>query len=72
MEYNIFRMERDKEMDLTTLSYFLEKHRKQINERYKKLHDAYVSDMEILHQSPKPEHKADNRVCVNFPKSLIL
>ena len=71
MEYNeIFRFPADEKLTTTELTLFLEKHRRQVNGRYKKLYDAYTSDHDILHQAAKPKHKPDNRIVVNFPKYI--
>ncbi|MCH3972101.1 MAG: phage portal protein [Oscillospiraceae bacterium] len=35
------------------------------------MHDAYVSDHDILHAAAKPENKPDNRIVVNFPKYIV-
>ena len=71
MEYNeIFRFPADEKLTTTELTLFLEKHRRQVNGRYKKLYDAYTSDHEIMHQAAKPKYKPDNRIVVNFPKYI--
>lgn len=67
----MFRIPKDTEMTLPLLQEFLDKHRREVNERYKKLHDAYVSNHEILHMPAKPAYKPDNRIVVNFPKYIV-
>ncbi len=68
---NIFRLPREKEMTIELLDKFLGLHRQQVSGRYKKLHDAYKSDHEILHQPEKPHWKPDARIVVNFPKYIV-
>lgn len=68
---NIFRLPQGTEMTIELLDKFLGLHRQQVNSRYKKLHDAYKSDHDILHQKAKASYKPDNRVVVNFPKYIV-
>ena len=58
-------------MTLSLLQEFLDKHTREVDDRYEKLKDAYESDHEILHAAPKPKNKPDNRVVVNFPKYIV-
>jgi len=58
-------------MTLPLLQEFLDKHRREVDSRYKKLYEAYTSDHEILHAAPKPAYKPDNRIVVNFPKYIV-
>lgn len=67
----MFRLPKETEMTLPLLQEFLDKHRREINQRYKNLQAAYESDHEILHQAAKPAYKPDNRVVVNFPKYIV-
>ena len=67
----IFRIPKDTEITLEVLGEFLDKHRVQVNERYKKLYDEYKSDHAILHEDAKPAYKPDNRIVVNFPKYCV-
>lgn len=67
----MFLLPKETEMTLPLLQEFLDKHRQEINKRYKKLKVAYESDHEILHQPPKPAYKPDNRIVVNFPKYIV-
>lgn len=67
----MFRLPKDTEMTLLLLQEFLDKHRQEVNNRYKKLKDAYESDHDILHQPAKPKYKPDNRIVVNFPKYIV-
>lgn len=67
----LFQLPKETEITLPLLQEFLDKHRREVNNRYQKLHDAYVSDHEILHQPAKPAYKPDNRIVVNFPKYIV-
>ena len=67
----MFRISKDTEMTLTLLAQFLDEHRSEVDNRYKKLLDAYMSDHDILHQKAKPTYKPDNRIVVNFPKYIV-
>ena len=66
-----FRISKDTELTLPLLQEFLDEHIKEVNNRYKKLFDAYMSDHDILHEKEKPTYKPDNRVVVNFPKYIV-
>ena len=66
----MFILPRETEMTLPLLQEFLDKHRWEVNDRYKKLKAAYESDHDILHQAVKPAYKPDNRIVVNFPKYI--
>ena len=67
----MFRLPKDTEMTIEILDYFLGQHKQEVTTRYKKLHDAYTSDHDILHQKQKATHKPDNRIVVNFPKYIV-
>lgn len=67
----MYRVPKEKEMTLPLLQEFLDKHRNEVDNRYKKLKSAYESDHEILHAPAKPKYKPDNRVVVNFPKYIV-
>lgn len=67
----MFRISKDTELTLTLLSQFLDEHRQEVDNRFKKLLDAYISDHDILHGEPKPAYKPDNRIVVNFPKYIV-
>jgi SPP1 family phage portal protein len=67
----IFRLPKDKEMDLSLLDDFLGKHKRECVTRYEKLYNAYKSDHDILHANKKADWKPDNRIVVNFPKYII-
>lgn len=67
----MIRISKDEELTLVLLSQFLDEHRREVNDRYQKLLDAYMSDHDILHQKEKPNYKPDNRIVVNFPKYIV-
>ena len=67
----MFRISKDTELTLPLLQEFLDEHSREVNSRYKKLLDAYMSDHEILHAPAKPKYKPDNRIVVNFPKYIV-
>lgn len=67
----MYRLPRETELTSVIMMEFLDKHRNDINKRYKKLYDAYKSDHDILHMEAKPSHKPDNRIVVNFPKYIV-
>lgn len=67
----MYRLKKDTEIDLVTLQKFLDRHKGDVQNRYKKLYDAYTSDHDILHQQEKAKYKPDNRIVVNFPKYIV-
>ena len=67
----MFRLSKDTELTLPLLGQLLDEHSKEVNDRYKKLLDAYMSDHDILHGQPKDAYKPDNRIVVNFPKYIV-
>lgn len=67
---NIFRLPYGAEMTIDLLDKFIGLHRQQVTKRYSKLHAAYKSDHDILHQKSKPSYKPDNRIVINFPKYI--
>ena len=67
----MFRLPRDTQMTLPLLQEFLDRHRREVERRYRKLQKAYESDHDILHQPPKPKYKPDNRIVANFPKYIV-
>lgn len=67
----MFRLSKDTVMTTELLAELLRDHKEEVNSRYKKLLDAYMSDHEILHGAAKPKHKPDNRIVVNFPKYIV-
>lgn len=66
----MFILPADEEITLPLLQEFLDKHRAEVENRYKKLRDAYESRHDILFADKKPEYKPDNRIVVNFPKYI--
>lgn len=66
----MFTLPKGTEITLSLLSEFLDKHRHEVEHRYKKLAQAYESDHDILHAPAKPAYKPDNRIVVNFPKYI--
>ena len=67
----MFRLPKHTEIDLIQLQKFIDQHRKEVNNRYQDLYDAYTSNHAILHQANKPDYKPDNRIVVNFPKYIV-
>lgn len=67
----MFRVPKETVMTLPLLQEFLDKHQREVNNRYKKLQAAYESDHDILHEPAKPKYKPDNRIVVNFPKYIV-
>ena len=67
----MFRISKDTELTLPLLQEFLDEHTREVNNRFQKLLDAYMSDHDILHEVEKPKYKPDNRVVVNFPKYIV-
>jgi SPP1 family phage portal protein len=58
-------------MTETLLQEFLNEHACEVEDRYKKLLEAYEGDHEILHLPEKANYKPDNRIVVNFPKYIV-
>lgn len=67
----MFRLPKGTEITLDILGEFLKEHTAEVENRYQKLLDAYMSNHEILHQDKKPNNKPDNRIVVNFPKYIV-
>lgn len=61
----------EKELTDELLLRFIEKHERDVNERYSRLLKAYKTDYPILHQKKKPDWKPDNRITVNFAKYIV-
>ncbi len=66
----MFRIPKDTIITDELLQYFLREHKREIDSRYQKLHDAYISEHDILNAPKKPKYKPDNRIVVNFPKYI--
>lgn len=67
----MYILPKDTEITIPLLQEFLDKHRSEVNDRFKKLKDAFESDHEILHAEAKPSYKPDNRIVVNFAKYMV-
>ncbi len=70
MEDMLFRMNSEADVTSEIVEKFLKKNLKLTNSRYDKLGNAYKNDYEIFHLPPKPPHKPDNRIAVNFAKYI--
>ena len=67
----MFRLPKATEITTELLAQFLDRHKREVTDRYQKFYDAYTSDHEILHAQEKPSYKPDNRIVVNFPKYIV-
>ncbi len=67
----MFRLPKDTKITETILDDFLSKHQLEVNSRYSKLENAYLSQHDILNANKKEEWKPDNRIVVNFPKYIV-
>lgn len=67
----MFVLPKDHEITLQDLQEFLDKHKREVNDRFSKLKAAYESDHEIMHYPAKPAYKPDNRIVANFPKYIV-
>jgi len=70
MEDMLFRMNSAADVTSEIVEKFLKKNLTLTNSRYDKLGNAYKNDYEIFHLPPKPPHKPDNRIAVNFAKYI--
>lgn len=70
MEDMLFRMNSDADVTSEIVEKFLKKNLALTNSRYDKLGNAYKNDYEIFCLPPKPPHKPDNRIAVNFAKYI--
>lgn len=52
------------------LAEYMGRHKREISERYQRLHDAYENKYAIDFLPPKPDWKPDNRIPVNFAKYI--
>lgn len=68
---DIFRIKDDVELTAEKLQEYITKNNTLVDKRYKKLQEAYSTDFDIFHMSPKPTWKPDNRIAVNFPKYIV-
>lgn len=69
--HNIYRLPAEEELSDAKLSTFIARHAAECTFRYEHLKDAYNTDYRILHESPKPKWKPDNRIAVNFAKYIV-
>ena len=67
----MFHLSSDTELTPQILLEFIDKHKQEVASRYEKLHKAYKSDHDILHEEKKASYKPDNRIVVNFPKYIV-
>lgn len=67
----MYRIPREKEIDLALLQEFLAEHKGEVENRYRRLSDYYVGKHDILKRKKKPDYKPDNRIVVNFPKYIV-
>lgn len=65
-----FRVARGTRMTPELLAKYINKHKAIVNERNRKLDEAYKNDYEIVKQKRKPDWKPDNRITVNFAKYI--
>lgn len=66
----MFRVAAGTPMTKELLGEYMAKHKQEIEERYKKLHEAYKNKYEIDTFPKKPDWKPDNRIPVNFAKYI--
>lgn len=67
----MFYLPKDTEITLDLLQEFLDKHKKEANNRLKDLRDGYESNHKIKSEPKKPNYKPDNRIVVNFAKYIV-
>lgn len=66
----MFRIAAGTEMTPELLAEYMTKHKTEVNNRYKRLHDAYENKYKISTMEKKPDWKPDNRIPVNFAKYI--
>lgn len=66
----MFRVASGTIMTPELLSEYMGKYKREISERYQRLHDAYENNYAISHLPKKPDWKPDNRIPVNFAKYI--
>lgn len=66
----MFRVASDTIMTPELLAEYMEKHKREIKDRYQRLHDAYENKYPIYFLPNKPDWKPDNRISVNFAKYI--
>lgn len=67
----MFRIAAGTEMSPELLGKFMAKHKQEITNRYRRLHDAYENKYAISQANAKPPWKPDNRIPVNFAKYIV-
>lgn len=67
----MINLPRDIELTTVLMTDLLKRHKDEVNGRYQKLLDAYMSNHYILHLPQKAAYKPDNRIVVNFPKYIV-
>lgn len=66
----MFRVASGTIMTPELLVEYMGRHKREISERYQRLHDAYENKYAIDFLPPKPDWKPDNRIPVNFAKYI--
>ena len=66
----MFRVAKGTPMTTELLAKYMEKHKAEVSNRYRLLHDAYVNKYDILKHEKKPSWKPDNRITVNLAKYI--
>ena len=66
----MFRVASGTIMTPELLAEYMGRHKREISERYQRLHDAYENKYAIDFLPPKPDWKPDNRIPVNFAKYI--
>lgn len=67
----MFHLSSSIELTSTILLDFIDKHKKEVSERYEGLKKAYIGDHDIKYAKKKDSYKPDNRIVVNFPKYIV-
>lgn len=67
----IYRVPAGTEMTIELLSYYLSKHKENINSRYQLLQNAYENKYKIYEAPRKSDWKPDNRISINFAKYIV-
>ena len=68
---NEFIMKRDEELNFEKLEHFIKLHKDERRPRYDYLKRMYESKHDILFQKKKETHKPDNRLVVNYAKTIV-
>ena len=67
----IYRVPAGTEMTIELLSYYLSKHKENINSRYQLLQNAYENKYKIYEAPRKSDWKPDNRISINFAEYIV-